>query len=149
VSVVITFRVRRSQGEMYGGHGRLSVCLFLAAFPHHCTDPDVTWGNGRRCPLVVHYWTDLQPVHRFRCYDNIAPNAKCQRVLVLALRLVELIENNDDVHTTRVSACVHIAPTNTSRHRNASNTRMWANAQPDGRPAEHRWRPLFNAAKFG
>jgi len=23
-------------------------------------------------------------------------------------------------------------------------TRMWANAQPDGRPAEHRWRPLFN-----
>jgi len=28
-------------------------------------------------------------------------------------------------------------------------TRIWANAQPDGRPAEHRWRPLFNAAKFG
>jgi len=26
---------------------------------------------------------------------------------------------------------------------------MWANAQRDGRPAEHRWRPLFNAAKFG
>jgi len=26
---------------------------------------------------------------------------------------------------------------------------MWANAQPDGRPAEHRWRPLFNAANFG
>ena len=28
-------------------------------------------------------------------------------------------------------------------------TRMWANAQRDGRPAEHRWRPLVNAAKFG
>ena len=26
---------------------------------------------------------------------------------------------------------------------------MWANAQCDGRPAEYRWRPLFNAAKFG
>jgi len=25
-------------------------------------------------------------------------------------------------------------------------TRMLANAQPDGRPAEHRWRRLFNAA---
>ena len=25
-------------------------------------------------------------------------------------------------------------------------TRMWANAQRDGRPAEYRWRPLFNAA---
>jgi len=28
-------------------------------------------------------------------------------------------------------------------------TRMWANAQWDGRPAERRWRPLFNAANFG
>ena len=30
-----------------------------------------------------------------------------------------------------------------------TTTRMWANAQRDGRSAEHRWRPLFNAAKFG
>jgi len=22
----------------------LSVCLSFAAFPHYCTDPDVTWG---------------------------------------------------------------------------------------------------------
>ena len=29
------------------------------------------------------------------------------------------------------------------------NLEMWANAQRDGRPAEHRWRPLFNAAEFG
>jgi len=28
-------------------------------------------------------------------------------------------------------------------------TRMWANAERDGRPAEYRWRPLFNATKFG
>jgi len=26
---------------------------------------------------------------------------------------------------------------------------MWANAQRHGRPAERRWRPLFNAAEFG
>jgi len=26
---------------------------------------------------------------------------------------------------------------------------MWANAQRDGRRAEYRWRPLFNAANFG
>jgi len=26
---------------------------------------------------------------------------------------------------------------------------MWDNAQRDGRFAEYRWRPLFNAAKFG
>jgi len=28
-------------------------------------------------------------------------------------------------------------------------TRMWANAQRDGCPAEYRWHALFNAAKFG
>ena len=28
-------------------------------------------------------------------------------------------------------------------------TRMWANVQRDGRPAEYRWYPLFNAANFG
>jgi len=26
---------------------------------------------------------------------------------------------------------------------------MWASAQRDGRPAEYRWRPVLNAAKFG
>ena len=51
-------------------------------------DPDVTWGNITECPLVVHYWADLLSMHGFRCYDNIAPKAKCQRVLVLALCLV-------------------------------------------------------------
>jgi len=30
-----------------------------------------------------------------------------------------------------------------------NEARMWANAQRDGRPAQHRWRPLFNAEKFG
>jgi len=32
---------------------------------------------------------------------------------------------------------------------NLIQTRKWANAQPDGHPAEYRWRPVFNAAKFG
>jgi len=39
----------------------------------------------------VHYWADLQSVHgfrNFRCYGSIAPNAKCQQVLVLTLCLV-------------------------------------------------------------
>jgi len=35
------------------------------------------------------------------------------------------------------------------KDRKIDRTRMWANAQRDGRPAEHRWRSLFNAAKFG
>jgi len=49
----ITFRVRRSRGEMCIGHARLyvyvclSVRMSLAAFPHYCTDPDVTLGMVR------------------------------------------------------------------------------------------------------
>jgi len=73
---------------MYSDHAHLCVCLSLTAFPHYCMDRNVTWGNGRGCPLVVHYWVELQSVHGFRCYDNIVPNVKCQQVLVLALRLV-------------------------------------------------------------
>jgi len=35
------------------------------------------------------------------------------------------------------------------KRKKIGRTRMWANAQRDGRPAEHRWRPHLNAAKFG
>ena len=37
-------------------------------------------------------------------------------------------------------------PLDTKIRRSSKPTRMWANAQRDGRPAEYRWRPLFNAA---
>jgi len=59
----------------------LWLSVFLAAFPHYYTDPGVSWGNGRRCPLVVHYWVDLQSVYGFRCYDNTAPNGNVSECL--------------------------------------------------------------------
>jgi len=34
----------REAWEMYSGHGRLCVCLPLAAFPNYCMDLNVTWG---------------------------------------------------------------------------------------------------------
>ena len=34
------------------------------------------------------------------------------------------------------------------QHWSTNSTRMWANDQRDGRPAEYWWRPLFNAATF-
>jgi len=46
-------------------------------------------GEWYGVPLVVHCWADMQSVNGFRCYDNIAPNAKCQRVLIVALCLVQ------------------------------------------------------------
>ena len=48
--IFITFHVSRRRREMYSGHGHLCVSLSLASCPHYCTDPDVTWGNGRGAP---------------------------------------------------------------------------------------------------
>jgi len=79
--------VSHRRREMYSGHGRLCVCL-LSAFPHYCTDPDVTWGMVGVPSSCVHYWADLQLVHRSSCYNNIVLNAKCQWTFVLALCLV-------------------------------------------------------------
>ena len=83
---LVTFRVSRRRYEMYCGHTRLcvSVCLPAAACQHYCTDPDVTWGNGRGCPLIVNYRADLQPVHGLRCYGNITRTrnvSECMLVL--------------------------------------------------------------------
>ena len=98
----VRFCMRHSQSEMCIGHVHLCmcvclclcVCLSVTAFPHYCMDPDVSWGNGRGCPIVVHYCADLQSVHRFHCYDNIAPNVQCQQVLLLALCLVPVVDKH-------------------------------------------------------
>ena len=75
LKLLITFRVNRRPRETYCGHTRLCVCLSAAACLHYCTDPGVTWRNGRGCPLVVHCWADLQSVHGLRCYGNTMQNA--------------------------------------------------------------------------
>jgi len=91
IVVFITFCASRRRRKMYCGHARarararvcVCVCLSAAVRPHYCMDPDVTWGRGRGCPLIVHYWADLQSVHRFRCYGNITRTlvyAGCARV---------------------------------------------------------------------
>ena len=70
----VTFCVSRRRRKMYCGHARLcvclSVCLSAAVRPQYCTDPDVTWGHGRGCPLVLHYLADLQSRRGLRCYGN-------------------------------------------------------------------------------
>jgi len=57
---------------MYIGHVRLCVCPPPHARTTAGTRLGCNLGNGTGCPLVVHYFVDLQSVHRFRCYDNIA-----------------------------------------------------------------------------
>jgi len=63
----------------------LTVCCRTLTVLH---GPGCNLGGMVGCPLIAHYWADLQPVHRCLCYDKTAPNVKCQRVIVLALRLV-------------------------------------------------------------
>ena len=68
----------------------------------------------------------------------------------------ELIKVSDMKHVTTRYDTLHLrAPKSwwitsllCSMEAKKNKTRMWANAQPDGRPAEHRWCPLFNAPKF-
>ena len=103
ISLMITFRVSRRRREMYCGHMCLSVCvcvclcvcLSAAAYPRYCTDPDVTWGSGRRCPLVVYYWADLQSVHGLHFYGNITQTRNVSEyMLVLTLWLVNILRES-------------------------------------------------------
>ena len=78
----------------------VSVFLPVAAFAHYCTYPDVTWGNGTGCPVVVHYGADLQSVHRFRCYDNIHIITHMQSYSLIHCKCVQR-------RTRNVSECLY------------------------------------------
>jgi len=95
VCLLVTFCVSRRRRKMYCGHARLCVCLSVCLsvcltvclsvrprpYAHTTAWTRVyTWGHGRGCPLVVHYWADLQSGHGLRCYGNIT------RALVTSLR---------------------------------------------------------------
>ena len=67
--------------ELYCGHACLclsvcvcvclSVCLSVRGrMPTLLHGPGCNLQGGRGCPLVVHYWADLQSVHGLRCYGN-------------------------------------------------------------------------------
>ena len=93
----VTFHVRHSQGKMYIDHGHRCVCLSV---PRHI--PTLLHGPGCNlgCPLVVHYWADLQSVHWYCYYNNMAPNAKCQQVLA-GWSLTSLFSINTAISETK------------------------------------------------
>jgi len=77
--------VSRGPREMYCGHARLCVCVSVCLSvrgrtPTLLHGPGCNLGRGRGCPLVVHFWADLQSVHGLRWYGNIT------RTLVTSLR---------------------------------------------------------------
>ena len=90
-------------------------------------------GGDTPCLLTTHFW--LQRVvfnsrHYHRHWsDSIRCIAGCQQYRPIAYWLW--------LH----DAFIFI-------EKNYKELEMWANAQRDGRPAQYRWRPLFNTAKF-
>jgi len=95
---------------------------------------------------------DTGSVGLYACnFMQLAPctNPACTvletRLLLEVLRytyLISSIKNSSHAHThthTILSAL-------TSMWWKQMKLEMWANAQRDGRPAEYRWHPLFNAA---
>jgi len=96
---LITFCGSRRRCKMYCGHARLCVCVCLSVCPRpyaHTT----AWGRGRGCPLVVHYWADLQSRHGLRCYGNNAnPSYK-----------LASIPRYDDIVRTLCGVCARCRP---------------------------------------
>jgi len=70
--IIVTFCVSRRRRKMYCGHAHLCVCLSVRGrTPTLLHGPGCNLGHGRGCPLVVHYWADLQSALGLRCYGNI------------------------------------------------------------------------------
>ena len=107
----------------------LCVCLSAAVRPHYCTDPDVTWGHGRGCLLVVHYWADLQSGHGLRCYGNIT------RTLVPSLRPSR---DDDIVRTAGWAGSARVAAGAGRRHSSPDARRRPATGGRRGAPPKPR-----------
>jgi len=88
---------------MYSGDGRLCVCLSVCPSPHsHTTARTRMYNLGECLYLCAIGGICNRCTGFFLCYDNvhickpcalqmrIAPNEKCQRVLVLAIGLVSI-----------------------------------------------------------
>ena len=112
-SHAITFRVSHRRREMYCGQARLCVCVSVRGRMHTLLHgPGCNRGSGRGCPLVVHYWADLQSVHGLRCYGNISRTrnvSKCMLVLALWLVAIIIISAKEDVVVVCLSACLSVS----------------------------------------
>ena len=64
--------------------------------------PGCNLGNGRGCPLIVHYWADLQSVHGLRCYDNIVRTRNVSECLYSLLCLVNILKELFTVYSTNL-----------------------------------------------
>jgi len=97
---------------------------------------DETCSSWTRPSLIVTRW---MPMRDRACMWSMLPatNSDAFRRGILCL-----LAHNTQTHSMTTKLI-------TAKIQKKNKLEMWANAQRDGRPAEYRWRPLFNAAKFG
>jgi len=117
----------------------------------YATSADMSAGvNCSKLPTALNLWLMLAPTTTVNMCVNSSANSATSSVeqampcqspnhLSMYSTRMDLPQSLNGETNGKVTQCLA----------SKTRTRMWANAQPDGRPAEHRWRPLFNAAKFG
>jgi len=105
---LVTFRVSRRRREMYSGHARLSVCLCLSVPCQHAHIlygvPECNLGNSRSAPSRA-LFGDFAIGARVALLWQHSANAKRQRVLVVAVRLVATVATDWQQKRRTVSLC--------------------------------------------
>ena len=116
----------------------------------------VSYIPPRRCCDCCEFgadYIDNVPTQLNSTEDSVQQPSQRQNAMnAVAIHSLGLAAASRDQVTTQPSNFREAVATRTLHRvngRDLSATRMWANAQRDGRPTEYRWRPLFNAAKFG
>jgi len=116
----------------------------------------VTAASDRFCTFQQHQNTDSKSQWTSQCLSRTWPD-NSSAVWVKVLRPTwHKIGHFGDVFPSQSLGTVLKKLNLTQKHTYTNKlwhkiipTRMWANAQRDGRPAKYRWFPLFNATKFG
>ena len=114
----------------------LSLSSFHISYTTKLSDYIVLW-------CILHIHSCAQMLFAFHIPHTCGMPKLAIRNIYWVMKMARL-----DLHISWLVLTYSTATGNMERTETLK-TRMWANAQPDGRPAEHRWRPLFNAAKFG
>jgi len=109
-----------------------------------------------RVDICIPSTKHVPPFTYWRCFAFILSSTQrysTWQLIYLFIYLKYVSSDSTKQQTTTTVPTTQVTEGNTSTYTapisKTYENRMWANAQRDARPAEFRWRPLFNAAKFG
>ena len=92
------------------------------------------------------WWLSRRSINQSCLTSSVAPSASAMRLL---LKICDDYSKKFSIVFNAIKSACLMVTRNKLLQRCIKKLEMWANAKRDGRPAEYRWRPLFNAAKFG